>query len=85
MSGWILRFILLYLVVRAVMRIGRGLLDGLRGPAEPRAPAAVPLVRDPICGTFVVPTSALALGTGSDTRFFCSEKCLRAYQVKFAP
>ena len=82
MSGWILKVILLYLVVRAVIRIVRGLLDGLRGPADP--PAAVPLVRDPICGTFVVPSSALALGTGSDTRFFCSEKCRRAYQVKFA-
>jgi YHS domain-containing protein len=69
-------------VVRAVIRIVRGVLDGLRAPAEP--PAAVPLVRDPICGTFVVPSSALALGTGADTRFFCSEKCRRAYQVKFA-
>ena len=83
MAGWILKLILLYLVIRAVMRIVRGVLDGLRLPADP--PPAVPLVRDPICGTFVVPSSALALGTGADTRFFCSEKCLRAYQVKFAP
>lgn len=83
MAGWILKLVLLYLVIRAVMRIVRGVLDGLRLPADP--PAAVPLVRDPICGTFVVPSSALALGTGADTRFFCSEKCLRAYQVKFAP
>lgn len=83
MAGWILKLILLYLVIRAVMRIVRGVLDGLRAPADP--PAAVPLVRDPICGTFVVPSSALMLGTGADTRFFCSEKCLRDYQVKFAP
>ena len=83
MSGWILRLILLYLVVRAVMRIVRGVIDGMRGPAQP--PAAVGLVRDPICGTFVVPATALVLGTGADTRFFCSEKCRRAYQVKFAP
>jgi len=83
MGGWILRAILLYLVVRAVMRIVRGVLDGLRASVDP--PAAVPLVRDPICGTFVVPSSALMLGTGPNTRFFCSEKCLRAYQVKFAP
>ena len=82
MGGWILRAILLYLVVRAVIRIVRGVLDGLRASADP--PAAVPLVRDPICGTFVVPSSALALGTGAETRFFCSEKCRRAYQVKFA-
>jgi YHS domain-containing protein len=83
MGGWILKLILLYLVIRAVMRIVRGVLDGLRAPADP--PVAVGLVRDPICGTFVVPSSALMLGTGSDTRFFCSEKCLRDYQVKFEP
>ena len=83
MAGWILKLVLLYLVIRAVMRIVRGVIDGLRGTIEP--PAAVPLVRDPICGTFVVPSSALALGSGAETRFFCSEKCLRAYQVKFAP
>lgn len=80
MSGWILRLILLYLVVRAIMRIVRGVMDGLRGPAGP--PAAVGLVRDPICGTFVVPATALVLGTGPDTRFFCSETCLRTYQGK---
>jgi YHS domain-containing protein len=82
MAGWILKLVLLYLVIRAVMRIVRGVFDGLRSSAEP--PAALALVRDPICGTFVAPSSALVLGTGPDTRFFCSEKCLRAYQVKFA-
>jgi YHS domain-containing protein len=83
MAGWILKLILLWLVLRAVMRIARGVMDGLRGPAQP--PAAVPLARDPICGTFVVPSRALALGSGPQTVFFCSEDCRRAYQVKFAP
>jgi YHS domain-containing protein len=83
MAGWILKLVLLYLVVRAIMRIVRGVIDGVRGPAAP--PAAVGLVRDPICGTFVVPSTALVLRTGADTWFFCSEKCLRAYQVKFVP
>ena len=38
--------------------------------------------RDPVCGTYVVPSRALTSGEGADVRFFCSEKCRRAYQVK---
>ena len=40
MAGWILKLVLLYLVIRAVMRIVRGVVDGLRGTIEP--PTAVP-------------------------------------------
>ena len=60
-------------------RLLRGIAEGLNGPAPARPPAAVPLVRDPVCGTFVVPARALASGTGAGTRFFCSEKCRRTY------
>ena len=80
------RVLLAIAVVWALWRVLRGALDGAGVLQRGRGAApAVKLVRDPICGTFVVPSSALALGTGADTRFFCSEKCLRAYQVKFAP
>ena len=41
---------------------------------------SVGLVRDPVCGVFVVPGQALALGSGSTTRYFCSEKCRREWQ-----
>lgn len=82
MAVWILRLLVIWLVVRALVRLARGIAEGM---AEPRAPEAVPLVRDPICGTFVVAARALSIGTGSQMRFFCSEKCRRAYQLKFAP
>ena len=36
---------------------------------------SVGLVRDPVCGTFVLPSKALTSGSGSNTRYFCSEKC----------
>lgn len=37
--------------------------------------ASVPLVRDPICGTYVVRAKALTAGSGDQTQYFCSEKC----------
>jgi YHS domain-containing protein len=79
----LLALILLSMVLRAVSRLSRGITDGLHGQA-PRGspPNAVALARDPVCGTFVVPANALTSGQGADMRFFCSEKCRRAYQVK---
>ena len=82
MTGLILKLVLAILVIRAVLRLLRGIADGLRGSMA--APPSVELVRDPVCGTFVAPASALSVGTGAQTRFFCSEKCRSAYQVKFA-
>jgi YHS domain-containing protein len=43
------------------------------------SPASVKLVRDPICGVFVPPTSALVLRSGGQTVYFCSEKCRQAW------
>jgi YHS domain-containing protein len=46
------------------------------GPGGPGGGAAsVPLVRDPVCGTYVVRTKALTTGSGEQTQYFCSEKC----------
>ena len=78
---WILRLIVLWLVVRALLRLGRGIAEGLSAP-RPQGPTAVPLVRDPVCGTFVVAATAPSLGHGAEARFFCSETCRRAYQTK---
>jgi len=80
--GWILRLVLVWLVIRALLRLGRGIVAGLREAASP--PPAVPLVRDPVCGTFVVAANAPSFGTGAQMRFFCSEKCRRMYQSKLA-
>lgn len=80
--GWILRLVLLWLVIRAILRLVQGIAAGLREAASP--PPAVPLVRDPVCGTFVVAAHAPSLGTGAQMRFFCSEQCRRTYQAKFA-
>jgi YHS domain-containing protein len=82
MTGLILKLVLLIVVLRALLRLFRGVVDGLRGTSA--TPRAVALVRDPICGTFVAPSTAPSFGTGAQMQFFCSEKCRRAYQAKFA-
>src|SRR5262249_24885255 len=47
--------VLASLVLRGVVRLLRGLAEGLQGPPAPKPPTAVPLARDPVCGTYVVP------------------------------
>jgi uncharacterized protein len=78
MVGWILRLILLYIVIRALWRFVRGIAEGISTPRQ-TPPQSVGLVRDPVCGTFVVPSRALTSGAGNDTHFFCSERCREAW------
>ena len=74
MAGLILKLILLLIIARLVWRFARGVLEGAGVfPAPPQS--SVGLVRDPVCGIFVVPSRALTAGSGADTRYFCSEKC----------
>jgi YHS domain-containing protein len=69
--------VLLIVIGRMVWRFVYAIFDGagmLKGPGQ-RERAAVKLVRDPICGIYVVPGKALTSGSGTATRYFCSEKC----------
>ena len=77
MARFILWSILLTLLLRSVSRLLSGVMEGAgytRGQARQKS---VGLVRDPICGVFVVPGQALTSGEGSSRRHFCSEKCRR--------
>ena len=91
MIGWVLRFILLMIVIRVIWRFLGGIIDGLSGDSSTRSrgnqrggrggtgpgpgKASVPLVRDPVCGTYVVRAKALTAGSGDQMQYFCSEKC----------
>ena len=83
--GWALRFLLLLIVIRLIWRFLAGVIDGLTPPAArasggaKRAKKSVPLVRDPICGTYVVRERALTLDTRHETQYFCSERCRDEY------
>jgi YHS domain-containing protein len=53
-----------------------GISRGWQEPSSGRGRVdAVALVRDPICGTYVVPGRALAARDGALVRYFCSERC----------
>ena len=98
MLGWLLRLLLLFLLVRALMLIVGGLLRGLMGvpqatggssgapPRSGREPQSRgTLVRDPVCGTYVPQERALTAHTANGgTAFFCSEACRSAYDAQAA-
>lgn len=81
-----LRFLLLVLMVlfavRAVGRFMGGLTTAARGdaPGGPRrAETPVKMMKDPVCGTFVVPGKALSAQADGATVWFCSEQCRNAF------
>jgi YHS domain-containing protein len=71
--------ILVLLIARAFWRVVDGILEAAGGRTS-RVPP-LKLVRDPICGTYVAPTAALSLTTGSTTHYFCSEECRSKYRA----
>jgi YHS domain-containing protein len=80
---FLLLAILLLLIARAFWRVMDGILEAAGGTSRKRtgstASPAVKLVRDPVCGTFVAPSSALSLTSGGSTHYFCSEDCRRKF------
>jgi YHS domain-containing protein len=72
----LLRIILILLVLRALWRLLKGVLEGAGyRRVDGATPPSVKLVRDPVCGMFVPPASALVARSGGQTVYFCSEKC----------
>jgi uncharacterized protein len=81
----LLLFIVVTLVMRALGRVLRGLMDGARPASGSRRPGppdrGVQMVRDPVCGTFLPPADAVTNTDRHGTvRYFCSEKCRKAFQ-----
>jgi YHS domain-containing protein len=77
--GRLLEIIVLLLVIRAVWRMVGSMIKvsaGTRRTDASGEPRAVKLVRDPVCGTYVSPDSAISDGK----HYFCSEKCRDAYR-----
>ena len=87
MVRYLLLFLLVILVTRAARRIVGGVMRGLAGQSQHRAGGSVPtrgvqMVRDPVCGTYVVPDRALVLADGSRQVFFCSARCRDTYRAR---
>jgi len=69
--------VLLILIARAFWRVFDAVVEGVGGTPRRRRSESpgVRLIRDPVCGTFVAPGSALSLTSRGATYYFCSEKC----------
>ncbi len=79
MLGRLLEIIVLLLVIRAAWRMVGSMIKvsaGTRRTDASGEPSAVKLVRDPVCGTYVSPDSAISDGKN----YFCSEKCRDEYR-----
>ena len=80
MLGRLLEILVLLLAIRAVWRTLSSIITvsgGVRRTTASRdQPRAVKLVRDPVCGTYVSPDSAIYQGGN----YFCSEKCRDEYK-----
>jgi uncharacterized protein len=89
MVRYLLLFLLLILITRAARRLVGGVMRGLAEQSPHRGGGNVPtrgvqMVRDPVCGTYVVPDRALVLADGSRQVFFCSARCRDAYRTRTA-
>ena len=71
--------VLAYIATRVLWRVLKGIFEGMGYQPPAGSSASVGLVRDPVCGTFVLPSKALSSGSGANTRYFCSEECRRNY------
>ena len=84
----LIRFLLIVVlalfVLRSIWRIFEGIVEGATGTPRSGGRSRVPqrsaaMVRDPICGTFVVQSRALNASRGGEQAFFCSDECRRAW------
>ena len=82
MARVILWIILASIVIRIAWRFVRAIMEGAGLLTGSSPPSSVKLVRDPVCGVFVVPSNALTAGSGASTKYFCSEKCRKAWAGK---
>ena len=83
-----LRFVLLLIVsvilARLFWRVVAAIVARLAGQREQSGVPApgVQMVRDPVCGTYVVPDRALSITDGRTPAYFCSAGCRDKYRAR---
>ena len=84
MTRLFLSFLLAMFVGRAIWRLLNGIVEGVASSDRRGGPPArgVAMVRDPVCGTFVVPSRALTASDGDHVQYFCSEECRRRFRLR---
>jgi YHS domain-containing protein len=73
---------LMFVLAWAFWRFVDGIIEAFGGTTSQRRQrsAAMKLVRDPVCGTWVPPADSLALRTGHEVHYFCSLECREAFR-----
>ena len=85
-----LLLILFVVLGRTFWRIIDSLVEGITGRTRSGVPQqgvpqqGVAMVRDPVCGTFVLPERAVSLSDGRTRLFFCSDACRDKYRARSA-
>jgi len=88
MIRFLLLSILLTLAVRMFWRLVDGAIEGYTGqPRVRQRSSGVPaigtqMVRDPVCGTFVVPENSISLSESGGLVYFCSDRCRDQYRAR---
>ena len=86
LTRFLLWSVLAFLVIRTIRKFFAGIAQGAASsPHRPSRPAGPPatgevMVRDPVCGTFVLPSRAISTRDTSGPHYFCSDKCRQAYK-----
>ena len=84
MMRFVLILVLSLIVSRMFWRIVAAFRDGISGgQRSSRTPQrGVQMVRDPVCGTFLLPDRAVALTDGRSRIYFCSTACRDKYRAQ---
>jgi YHS domain-containing protein len=85
----LLLFIVLSIVIsRILSRIFSSFADGYSGRDSRQAGTTpqrgVHMVRDPVCGTFLLPDHAVTIVDGRSRVYFCSDACRDKYRARTA-
>ena len=88
MLRFLLMSILLTFAVRMVSRLADEFMRGMRGEGGGTRSGVpqhgVQMVRDPVCGTFVLPDRAVSIADGRGRIYFCSTTCRDKYRARTA-
>jgi YHS domain-containing protein len=74
------------LIIRALWRLLYGIVEGASSAPGAGNPARLrrgeKMARDPVCGTYVLPSRALSSASSGTIQYFCSEDCRRRFAAR---
>ena len=92
MLGFVLDVVFTVVAIRAIWKLLQGIkagmsvrtVDEVRQKAGSAPQQGLQMVKDPVCGTYVVPEQAVSISVGRKTVYFCSTACRDKFRAKTA-